>query len=98
MFKVTTKFDSKKIEKDILNTAKQKIIQNPSIIEKKLNEKARQLASTYQDETGLKPEVVIKIIDMQHTNLTTKLNIGVLNGDEEYKARVTEFIKSNLKG
>ena len=56
------------------------------------------MASTYQDETGLKPEVVIKIIDMQHTNLTTKLNIGVLNGDEEYKARVTEFIKSNLKG
>ncbi|MBD5400802.1 hypothetical protein HDR61_03610 [bacterium] len=101
MFKVTTKFDSKKIEKDILNAAKQKIKQNPSIIENKLNERAKQLALTYQDETGVKPEVVIRVVDVQEgsaeTNFDTRLNISVLNGDDEYKTRVIDFIKSNLK-
>lgn len=101
MFKVTTKFDSKKIEKDILNAAKQKMMQNPSIIENKLNERAKQLALTYQDETGLKPEIVIKVVNVQRglteTNFVTQLNIRVLNGDDEYKTRVIDFIKSNLK-
>ena len=102
MFKVTTKFDSKKIEKDILNAAKQKMMQNPSIIENKLNERAKQLALTYQDETGLKPELVIKVVNVQRglteTNFATQLNIRVLNGDDEYKTRVIDFIRSNLKG
>lgn len=101
MFKVTTKFDSKKIEKDILNAAKQKMMQNPSIIENKLNERAKQLALTYQDETGLKPELVINVVNVQRglteTNFATQLNIRVLNGDDEYKTRVIDFIKSNLK-
>ncbi|GEM_PF-3119347 len=101
MFKVTTKFDSKKIEKDILNAAKQKMMQNPSIIENKLNERAKQLALTYQDETGLKPEIVIKVVNVQRglteTNFAAQLNIRVLNGDDEYKTRVIDFIKSNLK-
>ena len=101
MFKVTTKFDSKKIEKDILNAAKQKMMQNPSIIENKLNESAKQLALTYQDETGLKPELVIKVVNVQRglteTNFATQLNIRVLTGDDEYKTRVIDFIKSNLK-
>ena len=101
MFKVTTKFDSKKIEKDMLNAAKQKMMQNPSIIENKLNERAKQLALTYQDETGLKPELVIKVVNVQRglteTNFATQLNIRVLNGDDEYKTRVIDFIKSSLK-
>ena len=101
MFKVTTKFDSKKIETDILNAAEQKMMQNPSIIENKLNERAKQLALTYQDETGLKPELVIKVVNVQRglteTNFATQLNIRVLNGDDEYKTRVIDFIKSNLK-
>ena len=101
MFKVTTKFDSKKIEKDILNAAKQKMMQNPSIIENKLNERAKQLALTYQAETGLKPGLVIKVVNVQRglteTNFATQLNIRVLNGDDEYKTRVIDFIKSNLK-
>lgn len=71
---------------DFVKIAMQKIEQNPTIV-------ADKILKDFKDETGLKPKIKVRMV----RNATNKgdMHIEVLNGDEAYKKRVIEFIKSH---
>ncbi len=101
MFKFTKKGDFKNIEKNIIGAVIQQITQNPSAIEKQLNEKVKELLVDYHDEIEIKPEVIVRVGEAKcsgdYKQINASVNIEVLNGDEAYKNRVIEFVKSRLK-
>ena len=80
--KVTTNF--KNI--DFVKIAMQKIEQNPTIVTDKI-------LKDFKDETGLKPKIKVHMVRTAANK--GDMRIEVLNGDEAYKKRVIDFIKSH---
>jgi hypothetical protein len=98
MIKITMP-DTKTLMKQIERAAQDQLIKKPAIIEDATQNKVNGILRRFRDPTGIQPRVRCKANSLARTggsNISSKINIEVLNGDEAYKSRVIEFIKSNL--
>lgn len=71
---------------DFAKIVMQKIEQKPTIVTDKI-------LKDFTDETGLKPKIKVHMVRTAANK--GDMHIEVLNGDEAYKQRVIDFIKSH---
>ena len=84
--KITTNSKNIDLKKDFMKLVMHKIEQNPEILAKKI-------LKNFKDDTGLKPEIKVRMV--QTTTNKANMQIEVLNGDEAYKKRVIDFLKTH---